>query len=152
MVEMAKRFTTGMIKELTEDKHRALHKGRNAEAMDIAVALGDSTEEIEKLEAERVYFLEVKPRLESALVQPTKSKRASKNQTKYKALAELADNMGIDVDNIFADTEIKRSHLRRIMGYKSLRVGRGHDAFTGIDNAKPERIGEVYKNCYYSRH
>ena len=73
------------------------------------------------------------------------------NQMKYNLLAEAAEKERINVDNIFVDTEKKINHLRTIMGYSGLRIGsgRGYESFVELDSAKPERVGEVYKQCFY---
>jgi hypothetical protein len=73
------------------------------------------------------------------------------NQIKYNLIVEAAEREGIDVDDIFANTSEKKEHLRKIMGYNGLRIGAGFGPESSIplNSAKPERVGEVYKQCFY---
>lgn len=89
----------------------------------------------EKAEAEKIYFTEVKPRLE---------KRAKTYQTKFDRLYDDAETQGIRVNNLFLDIEFKREALKNILGYKSLK------GFSSIDEASDQAVANVYKKVYYS--
>lgn len=91
--------------------------------------------EIERAEAERIYFREIKPRSE---------KRAETYQNKFDRLYDHAKNKGISVDNLFLDIEFKREALKTILGYKSLK------GFSSIDEASDQAIANVYRKAYYS--
>lgn len=107
------------------------------ETNDSLKKIGSSIPEI-KLRKRASFGLEGKPR----------KKRKRKNQDKYDALAKVADEEGVNVRNALADTNIKIKHLKEIMGYSRLRVGKGPEGFVSIDGAKPERIGRVYQDIY----
>jgi len=98
-------------------------------------------ERFDRLKAEKIYREQVGPRLIKIF-----EKKKSKYKIKCEGLVKVAEEDGVKVDNIFEDTYIKTEHLKRIMGYRTLR-GPENEAIA-IDGAKPERIGEVYRNCY----
>jgi hypothetical protein len=101
--------------------------------------------------AEEEYFSQIAERLlENNLINKVskkpRKKRVRKRQIEYDNLVISADKEHVDVDNVFADIGIKARHLREIMGYSHLIVGKGEKI--SLSDAKPNRIGEVYKKCY----
>jgi len=102
-------------------------------------------ERFDRMNAERIYFERVRPRLIESL-----RKRGNRTcQDKYNHLKNDALERGINVDNIFADTNAKKRALVDIMNWKGLRIGSGKRNFVSIDGAKPERVGEAYRRCVY---
>lgn len=99
-------------------------------------------ENLERKVSEEIYFNQVRPRLIKSLKRTIKGDKSSR-------LYNEAIQLEINPDNVFADSDYKRAVLKRIMGYKALRMGKGPHAFVDIDDAKEERIGEVYKKCFY---
>jgi len=70
----------------------------------------------------------------------------SKNYKKYERFLGAVTSSGINVEDIFADIQIKKRHLREIMGYKAL-IGKDNVPVP-LDNAKDSRIGKVYLHHY----
>ncbi len=78
----------------------------------------------ERAEAERIYFTEVKPRLEE--------------RERLDRLYKTAIEKGVNVDNIYEDTREKRKQLLSIMNYKRVKTDR------------TEVIGSIYKERFYA--
>jgi len=102
-------------------------------------------EEAERAEADRVYFREVEPRLEDRVSKTKKETKKNEILENYNRLYETARKYGVNVENTFADTSIKRKHLVEIMGYSELK-SRGRKI--SIEKASDARIGMTYRNCY----
>jgi hypothetical protein len=83
-----------------------------------------------------------------------KSRKANKLTDRQRGLVELAQktkHVGINVDNIFADTEAKAGLLREALGYRNLTTGRGNDGSrqsVPLMDASPERIGKVFRERF----
>ena len=77
----------------------------------------------------------------------SKKKRARTRQNDYNNLKSAAHKCHVNVDNVFADTDIKVKHLKEIMNYSHLWLGKGKKV--DLDSAEDNRIGEAYKKCYY---
>lgn len=52
--------------------------------------------------------------------------------------------IGINVDNLFLDIELKRRALKKILGYKSLK------GFSSLEEASDQAVAGAYKKAYYS--
>ncbi len=102
-------------------------------------------ENYERILADEIYFKKVKPRLDNQI--KNAKPRKTKNESLYQKLVMEANRMKVDVDNIFADTDTKKRHLRDIMGYKRLRDTEGS---IPLDDCSDSRIGYVYRKAYYS--
>jgi len=77
----------------------------------------------------------------------SKKPKIPKNQDLCDILYSEAGKKGIIVDNLFKDIEEKRSALKNIMGYNSLR---GQES---LEEASDQAVAKVYKRCYYdSKH
>ncbi|MEK6831028.1 MAG: hypothetical protein AABX77_03275 [Nanoarchaeota archaeon] len=96
--------------------------------------------EIERAEATKIYFREVAPRLEEKL----ENANSGINE-KYLRLYSAARDRGINVEDIFANIDIKRRHLREIMGYSTLKISGGN---ISIERANDARVGNAYKRCF----
>ncbi len=77
-------------------------------------------------------------------IEQTESERTLRNQTLHERLHEDAKRRGIRVDNLFVDIEAKRSALRDIMGYETLR------GFSSIGEASDQAVTNVYRRVYNS--
>jgi len=93
--------------------------------------------------AEEIYFKEVRPRL----IKAEMVRKKQRPDQLYRAGLEL----GVDVEDVFADVALKREALKRFMRFRNLRIcaGKGASAFVSVDGAKDDRVGEVYKKCFY---
>lgn len=94
---------------------------------------------LERAMSERIYFSQVRPRLE----QSEKMHRYTPRQRNCLMLFEQGESDGINPDDISKHTEEKREALRNIMGYNGLRGA------SSLNSARPEVIGEVYKKDFY---
>jgi len=98
--------------------------------------------------AEKLYFSQLADDMlkQEMPVKKPRKKRIRKKQVEYNKLRRESDRVGINVGNVFEDTGVKIKHLREIMGYTHLFVGRGEKI--RLEDAKPTRVGEAYKKCY----
>ena len=69
----------------------------------------------------------------------------TKNPERYDRLLVASKKAGIMVEKIGADSGRKANLLINIMGYSFLKGPKNERILTS--SAKPERIGNVYKNC-----
>lgn len=61
--------------------------------------------------------------------------------------------LGVNIEDIYADTETKRRLLKEIKKYKNLRCLKSMEHPDGrmpLDECEPQRIGRAAKNDYYS--
>jgi hypothetical protein len=101
-------------------------------------------EHLERVRAERIYFDRVRPRLIELERRAVRTRRVPRSrEDRCQNLHSDGLTRGINVDDIFADTDAKLFALGRIMGYRSLR------GVPSFDDATPAMIGEVYRKDFY---
>lgn len=99
-------------------------------------------ENYERFLAEQIYLKQTAKR-----DQQRKIEKDSVRQ-RYSKLVKAITEGRINVDNVFTQSNEKRSLLTDIMGYKRLKIKGDKGVF--IEEATNERVGHAAKNIYYS--